>query len=45
MLMQMIADKLVELKYVDSISDDTIRLRLKKKRQNHGCMSNGVSMK
>jgi transposase len=43
--MQMIADKLVELKYVDSISDDTIRLRLKKKRQNHGCMSNGVSMK
>jgi transposase len=43
--MQMIADKLVELKYVDSISNDTIRLRLKKKRQNHGFMSNGVSMK
>ena len=30
--MQMIADKLVELQYADSISDDTIRLRLKKKR-------------
>lgn len=30
--MQMIADKLVQLKYVDSISDDTVRLRLKKKR-------------
>lgn len=30
--MQMIADKLVELKYVDSISDDLVRLRLKKKR-------------
>lgn len=30
--MQMIADKLVELKYVESISDDTVRLRLKKKR-------------
>jgi transposase len=28
--MQMIADKLVELKYVDGISEDTIRLRLKK---------------
>ena len=30
--MQMIADKLVELKYVESISDETVRLRLKKKR-------------
>lgn len=30
--MQMIADKLVELKYVDSISDETVRLRLKKKK-------------
>lgn len=30
--MQMIADKVVELKYVDSISDETVRLRLKKKR-------------
>lgn len=30
--MQMIADKLVELKYVDSISDETVRLRLKKRR-------------
>lgn len=28
--MQMIADKLVQLKYVDSISEDIIRLRLKK---------------
>lgn len=30
--MQMIADKLVELKYVSDINDETIRLRLKKKR-------------
>jgi transposase len=30
--MQMIADKVVELKYVDSITDETVRLRLKKKR-------------
>jgi len=30
--MQMIADKLVELEYVDSISDETVRLHLKKKR-------------
>jgi len=30
--MQMIADKLVELRYVESISEDTIRLRLKKTR-------------
>jgi transposase len=30
--MQMIADKLVELKYVESISDEAVRLRLKKKR-------------
>jgi transposase len=30
--MQMIADKVVELKYVDSISDETVRLRLKKKK-------------
>lgn len=40
--MQMIADKLVELKYVEDISDDTVRLRLKKKRQNHGFMNNGA---
>lgn len=30
--MQMIADKLVELKYVKSISDETVRLRLKKRK-------------
>lgn len=30
--MQMIADKLVELRYVDSISDETVRVRLKKTR-------------
>ena len=29
--MQMIADKLVELKYVESISDEAVRLRLKKR--------------
>jgi len=30
--MQMIADKLIELKVLESISDETIRLRFKKKR-------------
>lgn len=30
--MQMIADKLVELKYVSDITDETVRFRLKKKR-------------
>ncbi len=30
--MQMIADKLVELKYVFDITDETVRFRLKKKR-------------
>ncbi len=30
--MQMIADKLVELKYVESISAESVRLRLKKRR-------------
>lgn len=30
--MQMIADKLVELKYVTDITDETVRFRLKKKR-------------
>lgn len=29
--MQMIADKVVELEYVDSITDETVRLRLKKR--------------
>jgi transposase len=30
--MQMIADKLVELKYVSDITDETVRFRLKKKK-------------
>lgn len=30
--MQMIADKVVQLKYVESITDETVRLRLKKKK-------------
>jgi transposase len=30
--MQMIADRLIELKCVDAISDETVRLRLKKKK-------------
>ena len=32
--MQMLADKLIELKYVDTISDETVRRRLKKMKLN-----------
>ena len=34
--MQLLADKLVELKQVDSISDDTVRRTLKKTISSHG---------
>jgi len=34
--MQLLADKLVELKLVDSISDDTVRRTLKKTISSHG---------
>ncbi len=34
--MQLLADKLVELKQVESISDETVRRTLKKTSSNHG---------
>ena len=39
--MQMLADKLVELKYVESISDETVRRQLKKMRLNRGNLKVG----
>jgi transposase len=39
--LQLLADKLVELQVVDSISDETVRLRLKKTRSSRGCVANG----
>ncbi len=43
--MQMIADKLVELKYVESITAETVRFRLKKGISSPGSTSNGASPK
>jgi len=43
--MQLLADKLVELKYVDSVSDETVRQHLKKARLNPGKKTNGASAK
>jgi len=40
--MQMIADKLVELKYVESITAETVRFRLKKGISSRGSISNGA---
>lgn len=39
--LQLLADKLVQLQVVDSISDETIRLRLKKTKSSRGCIANG----
>lgn len=39
--LQLLADKLVELKVVDSISDETVRQRLKKTTSSRGCVANG----
>lgn len=39
--LQLLADKLVELRIVPSISDETVRLRLKKTSSNLGCVSSG----
>lgn len=41
--MQLLADKLVELGTVDSISDETVRRVLKKKMLSRGLKSNGAS--
>ena len=43
--MQLLADKLVELKVVDSISDETVRRTLKKTNLNHGKRNSGASHK
>lgn len=43
--MQLLAEKLVELKVVDAISDETVRRTLKKTSSNPGSKSNGVSHK
>ncbi len=39
--LQLLADQLVELKVVDSISDETVRQRLKKTTSSRGCIANG----
>jgi transposase len=41
--MQMLADKLVELGVVESISDETVRRTLKKTRRSRGSASSGAS--
>jgi DNA-binding CsgD family transcriptional regulator len=41
--MQLLADKLVELKVVEQISDETVRRTLKKTSSNRGNTSNGAS--
>jgi len=39
--LQLLADKLVELQVVNSISEETVRLRLKKTKSSRGCVANG----
>ena len=39
--LQLLADKLVELQVVDSISDETVRQRLKKMTSSRGCIVSG----
>jgi hypothetical protein len=41
--MQLLADRLVELKVVDSIADETVRRALKKTTSSRGRSSSGVS--
>lgn len=41
--MQLLADKMVELKVVDAISDETVRRTLKKTTSNRGKQSSGAS--
>ena len=41
--MQLLADRLVEMRVVESISDETVRLTLKKGISSHGSTSSGVS--
>jgi transposase len=39
--LELLADKLVELRVVDSLSRETVRLRLKKTKLSLGCVANG----
>jgi transposase len=39
--LELLADKLVELHVVESLSRETVRLRLKKTKLNLGCVANG----
>jgi hypothetical protein len=41
--MQLLADRLMELKVVEQISDETVRRMLKKTRSNHGSTRSGAS--
>jgi transposase len=41
--MELLADRLVELRVVETISDETVRRTLKKTSSNHGSESTGVS--
>lgn len=43
--MQLLADKLVELKVVEAISDETVRRTLKKTKSNPGNTNSGASQK
>ena len=43
--MQLLADRLVELKVVEAISDETVRTELKKTISSHGRRSNGAYRK
>jgi hypothetical protein len=43
--MQLLADRLVELEWVDSISDETVRRVLKKTHSSRGRSSTGASRK
>jgi transposase len=42
--LRLLADKMVELEYVDAISHTTVRDALKKTKLNHGKKKNGVSL-
>jgi hypothetical protein len=41
--MQLLADRLVELKVVDAVSDETVRRAMKKTRSSRGSRSSGAS--
>lgn len=43
--MQLLADRLIELKLIDSLSDETVRRVLKKMTSSHGRRNNGASLR